>query len=55
MSYQCTPHTPDTPLRIHADAVVHMLNPWHMQQHDELHRQHAGMAASQLTPTYWTI
>jgi len=51
MSLQCTPHTPNTPLRIDtdADAVVHMLNPWHMQQHDDLHRQHAGTAASQHT------
>ena len=51
MSYQCTPHTPNTPLRIDtdADAVAHMLNPWHMQQYDDLHRQHAGTAASQHT------
>jgi ribosomal protein S18 acetylase RimI-like enzyme len=53
MSYQCTPHMPHTPLRMKSDAdavaVVHMLNPWHMQQHDDLQRQHAGMAASQHT------
>jgi len=53
MSYQCTPHMPHTPLRIKSDgdgvAVVHMLNPWHMQQHNDLQREHAGMAASQHT------
>jgi len=53
MSYQCTPHTHHTPLRMNSDAdavaVVHVLNPWHMQQHDDLQRQHAGMAASQHT------
>jgi len=51
MSYECTPHTSHTPVRndTDADAVVHMLNPWHMQQHDDLHRQHVGTAASQHT------
>jgi len=53
MSYQCTPHAQHTHSRMNRDAdgvgVVHMLNPWHMQEHDDLQRQHAGMAASQHT------
>jgi len=50
MSYHCTPHTP---LRIDTDTdvdtIIHMLNPWHMQQHDDQHCQYTGMAASQQT------
>ena len=52
MSYQCTPHTAlriDTDTDTDVDAIIHMLNPWHMQQHDDQHRQYIGMAASQQT------